>query len=128
MKEIEIVFGLLVVVTALAAIAGKVKIPYPILLVLVGALIGFIPFLPNYELNPDIVFLVFLPPILYSAAWYTSWRDFKEELRPISLLAIGLTLATTTVVGYIAYWLIDGISLPLAFVIGAIVSPPDAVA
>ncbi len=103
MKEIEIVFGLLVVVTALAAIAGKVKIPYPILLVLVGALIGFIPFLPNYELNPDIVFLVFLPPILYSAAWYTSWRDFKEELRPISLLAIGLTLATTTVVGYIAY-------------------------
>lgn len=128
MKEIEIVFGLLVVVTALAAIAGKVKIPYPILLVLVGALIGFIPFLPNYELNPDIVFLVFLPPILYSAAWYTSWRDFKEELRPISLLAIGLTLATTTVVGYIAYWLIDGISLPLAFVIGAIVSPPDTVA
>ena len=128
MKEIEIVFGLLVVVTALAAIAGKVKIPYPILLVLVGALIGFIPFLPNYELNPDIVFLVFLPPILYSAAWYTSWRDFKEELRPISLLAIGLTLATTTVIGYTAYWLIDGISLPLAFVIGAIVSPPDAVA
>ncbi len=128
MKEIEIIFGLLVVVTSLAAIAGKVKIPYPILLVLVGALIGFVPFLPNYELNPDIVFLVFLPPILYSAAWYTSWRDFKEELRPISLLAIGLTLATTTVVGYIAYWLIDGISLPLAFVIGAIVSPPDAVA
>jgi monovalent cation/hydrogen antiporter len=128
MKEIEILFGLLVVVTALAAIAGKVKIPYPILLVLVGALIGFIPFLPNYELNPDIVFLVFLPPILYSAAWYTSWRDFKDELRPISLLAIGLTLATTTVVGYIAYWLIDGISLPVAFVIGAIVSPPDAVA
>jgi Na+/H+ antiporter len=128
MKEIETVFGLLVVVTALAAIAGKVKIPYPILLVIVGAIIGFLPFLPDYDLNPDIVFLVFLPPILYSAAWYTSWRDFKEELRPICLLAIGLTLATTTVVGYTAYWLIDGISLPVAFVIGAIVSPPDAVA
>jgi monovalent cation/hydrogen antiporter len=123
-----IVVSLLVVITALAAMSNFIKIPYPILLVLVGAFIGFVPFLPDYTLEPEIVFLIFLPPILYSAAWYTSWRDFKNDIRPISLLAIGLTLLTTTVIGFTAFYFIDGISLPIAFVIGAIISPPDAVA
>jgi CPA1 family monovalent cation:H+ antiporter len=77
MNTIEIIIILLAVVTALAEITDKVKIPYPILLVLAGMAIGLIPGLPSVSLHPDVVFLIFLPPILYAAAWTTSWPDFK---------------------------------------------------
>ena len=128
MHQIELVFGLLVVVTALAVIAEKINVAYPILLVIGGLVFGFVPGLPNVELHPDVVFLIFLPPLLTSAAWYTSWRDFRVNLRPILSLAIGLVLATTIAVAVVAHAAIAGMTWQVAFVLGAIVSPPDAVA
>lgn len=125
--EIEIVLGLLLVVAVLAVVAQKLTIPYPILLVIGGLVLGFVPGLPHVELEPDLVFALFLPPILTSAAWYTSWRDFRFNLRPILLLAIGLVLVTTSAVAVVAD-IATGLTLPTGFVLGAIVSPPDAVA
>jgi len=128
MNNITIVIILLTVITALSELADRVKIPGPILLVLVGIAIGLAPGLPNVTLDPDIVFLIFLPPVLYSAAWTTSWPDFKANIRPISLLAIGCVLFTTTMVAVIAHEFIPGFGWAEAFVLGAIISPPDAVA
>jgi Na+/H+ antiporter len=128
MSNIALVIILLTVVTALAEITDKIKIPYPILLVLAGMLIGFVPGLPPVTLQPDIVFLIFLPPILYAAAWTTSWPDFKKAKRPITLLAIGCVIFTTCAVAAVAYYFIPGFSWAEAFVLGAIISPPDAVA
>jgi Na+/H+ antiporter len=128
MHTVEIVILLLAVVTALAEITDKIKIPYPILLVLAGIAIGLIPGLPHVELQPEIVFLLFLPPVLYSAAWATSWPDFKAAKRPISLLAIGCVIFSTCAVAWIAHAFIPGFGWAEAFVLGAIISPPDAVA
>jgi CPA1 family monovalent cation:H+ antiporter len=128
MNEIEIVFVLLFAVATLAVIAERIGVSYPILLVIGGLVLGFIPGLPDVELNPEVVFLIFLPPLLTSAAWNTSWRDFRTNLRPILLLAIGLVLATTCAVAIVAHATIAGFSWALAFVLGAIISPPDAVA
>src|SRR5208282_4376828 len=97
---------LLVFVFGLGLLARRLVVPYPILFVIGGLLIGFLPHLPSLTLDPDFVFFIFLPPLLYIQAFYTSWRDFKRELRPISLLAIGLVLATTITVAYVAHWLI----------------------
>jgi CPA1 family monovalent cation:H+ antiporter len=127
-QDIAIVIVLLCVVTALAEITDKVRIPYPILLVFAGIGIGLFPGLPKVELNPELVFLVFLPPILYMAAWTTSWPDFKAAKRPITLLAIGCVIFTTCLVAIVAHYFIDGLSWAEAFVLGAIISPPDAVA
>lgn len=128
MENFATVIILLAVVTALAELADKVRIPYPILLVLAGMGIGLFPGLPIITLDPDIVFLVFLPPILYAAAWSTSWPDFKAAKRPITLLAIGCVIFTTCAVALIAHSFIPGMDWPEAFVLGAIISPPDAVA
>lgn len=128
MSNIALVIVLLTVVTALAEITDKIRIPYPILLVLAGMLIGFVPGLPPVALQPDIVFLIFLPPILYAAAWYTSWPDFKKAKRPITLLAIGCVIFTMCAVAGVAYYFIPGFTWAEAFVLGAIISPPDAVA
>ena len=124
MLEIEAILILLVVVAALATLANKIKVPYPILLVLGGLVLGFVPGLPRVELHPELVFLLFLPPLLYVAAIFTSWRDFRANLRPISLLAVGLVLMTTCVVAVVAHWAI-GLSWAAAFALGAIVSPTD---
>jgi CPA1 family monovalent cation:H+ antiporter len=126
--EIEIILGLLVVAAALAWMAARLKVPYPILMVLGGLAIGFVPRLPRISLEPDYVFVLFLPPLLYFAGLMTTWRDFRANLRPISMLAIGLVLATTATIAVIAHWVIPGMTWPAAFVLGAIVSPPDAVA
>ncbi|MDZ4879150.1 MAG: Sodium, potassium, lithium and rubidium/H(+) antiporter [Chroococcidiopsis cubana SAG 39.79] len=126
--EIEIILGLLLAVAALAVVAQRLAVPYPILLVIGGLVLGFIPGLPHVELNPELVFVLFLPPLLNSAAWYTSWRDFRFNLRPILLLAIGLVLATTFAVAAVAHLAIGGVTWATGFVLGAIVSPPDAVA
>jgi len=85
---IATVIVLLAVVTALAEVTDRIRVPYPILLVIAGIGIGLIPGLPKITLDPEIVFLIFLPPILYAAAWNTSWADFKAARRPITLLAI----------------------------------------
>jgi CPA1 family monovalent cation:H+ antiporter len=127
MHEIEIILGLLLVVAALAVVAKMLAIPYPILLVIGGLVLGFVPGLPHVELNPELVFVLFLPPILTSAAWYTSWRDFRFNLRPILLLAIGLVLVTTSAIAVVAH-VVLGLEWASGFVLGAIVSPPDAVA
>jgi NhaP-type Na+/H+ or K+/H+ antiporter len=104
LPEIEAILILLVAVAALATLANKIKVPYPGLLVLGGLVLGFVPGLPRVELHPEVVFLLFLPPLIYVSAIFTSWRDFRANLRPISLLAVGLVLITTCVVAVVAHW------------------------
>ncbi len=116
------------ILISLTAIVNKRKLPFPILLVFAGLIIGFVPFLPDLEMNPDVVFLVLLPPLLYDGASKTSWHEFRTSIRPISALAITLVFFTTVAVAVTAHYLIPGFSWPLAFVLGAVVSPPDAVA
>jgi Na+/H+ antiporter len=125
---IILTFGLLIAIVLLASIAIRLHIPYAILLVIGGVIMGFIPALPNVTLEPDLVLLLFLPPLIFSSAWRTSWRNFRCELRSILLLAIGLVLATMVVVAMAAHTLIPGLSWPTAFVLGAVVSPTDVVA
>jgi monovalent cation/hydrogen antiporter len=127
MNQAEVICTLLIAVAALAILAKKVGLPYPVLLVIGGLALGFVPGLPAVELEPEMVFLFFLPPLLYPAALFTSWRDFRANLRPILLLAIGLVLLTTAFVAFVAHSL-TGLPWAAAFVLGAIVSPSDAVA
>src|SRR6185436_974423 len=100
----------------------------PVLLVLGGLALALVPGLPSVAIAPQLVLLIFLPPLLFSAAWLTSWRDFAANLRPISLLAVGLVILTTTAVAGVAHLVIPGMDWPAAFLLGAVVSPPDAVA
>src|SRR6267142_5940299 len=128
LNTIEVVLGLLAAVAALGLLSRKVPIPYPVLLVLGGLLLAVIPGLPRARLNPELVFLVFLPPLLYPAAIFMPWRDFRANLRPIMLLAVGLVLFTTVAVGLLAHYFIPDLPLAAGFVLGAIISPPDAIA
>src|SRR5882672_9929545 len=128
LHQLETVIALLAAVLALATAARRVLIPYPIFLVLGGLVIGVVPNVPIVRLDPDLVFLIFLPPVLWSAAYFTSLRDFRANLRPITLLAVGLVLATTAGVAAAARFVMPGLSWPAAIALGAIVSPPDAVA
>src|SRR5206468_7155679 len=96
--------------------------------VLGGLALALIPGLPEPRLDPELVFLVFLPPLLYPAALFTPWRDFRANLRPILLLAVGLVLFTTVAVGFLVHYFIPELPLAAGFVLGAIVSPPDSVA
>src|SRR6059036_1105101 len=127
LHQLEIVIVLLVAVLALVTIARRILMPYPIFLVLGGLGLGVVPNVPIVRLDPDLVFLIFLPPILWAAAYFTSLRDFRANLRPISLLAIGLVLATTAAVAVVAYAVFPGMGWAAAIALGAIVSPPDAV-
>ena len=127
MPQLEIILGLLLAVAALATLATRLGVPYPILLVLGGSALGFVPGLPPVELDPELVFLLFLPPLLYVSALFTSWRDFRANVRPITLLAVGLVLMTTFVVASVAHTVV-GLPWGAAFVLGAIVSPTDAIA
>jgi monovalent cation/hydrogen antiporter len=128
LSEVEAILLLLAATTALVALARKIGIPYPILLVLGGLALGFMPGLLQVELEPDLIFVLVLPPIVQSAAFFTPVRDFRAQLRPILSLAIGLVIFTTCVVAVVAHLVIDGLSWPSAFVLGAIVSPTDAMA
>ena len=128
MEDFKIVVFIMAILITLTAIANKRKLPYPILLVAAGLIIGFVPQLPDLALNPDVVFIIILPPLLYDAASKTSWHEFRTSIRPISALAITLVLFTTVAVAVTAHYLIPGFSWPLAFILGAVVSPPDAVA
>ena len=124
---VTLVFSLLVAIVVLATIAARLHLPYAILLVLGGLLLSFIPGLPTITLDPELILFLFLPPLIYSSAWTTSWREFRATLRPILLLSVGLVLATTMVVAAVAHIFV-GLSWPVAFVLGAVVSPTDAVA
>jgi len=128
MEDFKIVIFIMTILISLTAIANKRRLPYPVLLVAAGLIIGFVPQLPNLALDPDTVFVIILPPLLYDAASKTSWHEFRTSIRPISALAITLVFFTTVAVAVTAHYLIPGFSWPLAFVLGAVVSPPDAVA
>lgn len=119
---------LIVVVATGLAIAPKLRVPYPILLVLGGLVIGILPGIPEFELRPELVFYGVLPPLLYGAAYFTSLRDLRAAVKPIGLLAIGLVVATTAAVAVAAHAFIDDLSWASAFVLGAIVSPTDPLA
>src|SRR5437868_4248273 len=115
----------LVVIACIAYVAGRLKVPPSILLVLAGTVLALVPGLPHLELAPELVLLIVLPPIIYSAAVAMSWREFRFNLRPISLLALGCVAFTTVATAGAAHWIL-GLSWPVGFVLGAIVSPPDA--
>jgi monovalent cation/hydrogen antiporter len=128
MEAFEVVFGLFVALAAIATLARRIEVPYPILLVIGGLLIGLVPGLPRVEIDPDLVLLVFLPPLLYTAALAMPPRELRENLQPIALLALGLVLLTMTAVAVVAHTSIHGLSWAAGFTLGAIVSPPDPVA
>lgn len=128
MALVELLLLLLLSSVALGWIARRFKFPYPIALVAGGAALGLIPNLPHYAFDPQLILVIVLPPILYQAALLTSWTDFKANIRPIGLLSIGLVAVTTLVVGAALKWMVPDVPWAAAFALGAIVSPPDAVA
>jgi Na+/H+ antiporter len=128
MNGLELILVLLVVAAGLAVAAQRLSVPYPVLLVLGGLVLAVLPVRTQVHLQPQMVLLLFLPPLLFSAAYLTSWRDFAANLRPIMLLAVGLVIATMAAVAGVAHAVVPGMGWPVAFLVGAIVSPPDAVA
>lgn len=128
MLPFETLLLLLGLVTVCALLAKYVRMSEPILMTLMGLVLSYLPGFPAIELKPELIFLVFLPPILYSAAWYTSFGQFRRFAEPIMVMAGGSVLVTTVVVGAAAMWLVPGMTWPVALTLGAIVSPPDAAA
>src|SRR3974390_1443138 len=125
--QIQLVVSLLVVIAAVAVFARRFNIPSPIVLVMVGVGLALLPGRPVVRLGPNVVLLLVLPPVIYSSAVAMSWRELRFNLRPISLLAIGCVVFTTIAVAAAGHWLL-GMSWQVGFVLGAIISPPDAVA
>ncbi|MEJ7718166.1 MAG: Na+/H+ antiporter [Thermoleophilaceae bacterium] len=128
MQNAQVLIGLLVAVALLAPLAGLLRVPYPILLVLGGLGLGFVPGLPAVQLEPDLVFFLFLPPLLYAGAFFSSPRDLRKNAWPISKLALGLVVASIVAVAVVAHLVVPGLSWTTAFVLGAIVSPTDPTA
>src|SRR6185295_7329734 len=124
---IQIAVLLLVVVAAVAVAARRLRQPPAILLVVVGVVLALVPGLPRVELMPELVLLLVLPPLIYSAGVAMSWREFRFNLRPIVLLAVGCVVFTTVTVAWVANAAL-GLPWPVGFVLGAIISPPDVVA
>jgi len=112
----------------LVMIGQKLKVAYPIFLVIAGLLISLVPGMPHIEIEPDLVFLIFLPPILFEAAWFTSWQDFHKWRKQIFSMAFGLVFLTSIVVAYLSSSLIPGLTVAMGFLLGGVNSPPDAVA
>lgn len=128
MEHLEpVVFGLLVAVAALSVLARLLRIPYPILMVIGGLVLGFVPGVPTVALDPQVVLVLFLPPLLYIGAFFTSLRDVRRDARSITLFSVGLVFATAGVVAVIAHEMI-GLPWAVAFTLGAIVSPTDPLA
>ena len=128
MENYTIVLVIMSLMIGVSGIADKIKLPAPVLLLLVGMGVGFMPAMPDIELNPEIVMLLFLPPLLYDAAFNISFKDFKTNIHTINTLAVGLVFITTVGIAVVAHYLIPGMSWPLAFVLVAILSATDAVA
>jgi monovalent cation/hydrogen antiporter len=124
---IQILVVLLAVIAVVAFVSSRLRIPSAVLLVITGVVLALIPDLPTVALAPELVLLLVLPPLIYSSAVAMSWREFRFNLRPISLLAVGCVAYTTVAVAAATHWLL-GFTWPVGFVVGAIVSPPDAVA
>src|ERR1051326_525362 len=123
----ELILICLVLVALIAIVARRIHVPYSILLTIAGVLLALVPRLPVIRLAPELVFNLFLPPLIYPAAVFTSWRDFRANLRPILLLAIALVVVTMTVIAALFHYL-TGLPWAVGFVFGALISPPDAVA
>src|SRR6202165_2894879 len=128
MEFIEITLGLLLAVAAVAAIGKWLPVPLPILLVAGGVLLSYLPLFDSLQIDPEIFFLLFIPPLLFADGWLIPKRELLNVLRPVILLAFGLVFLTVIVVGYFVHWLIPSIPLAAAFALGAVVSPTDAVA
>ncbi len=128
MAIVELALVLLLIVTVGGALTKWTPLPWPILLVIVGALASFVPVLGDLRVDPDVFLLLFIPPLLFADAFLLPRRDFVHVLRPVLLLAIGLVVLTVVAVGYLLHWLIPEMPLAVAFTLGAIVSPTDAVA
>jgi CPA1 family monovalent cation:H+ antiporter len=121
------VFALLIASVVIASAARRFSLSPPITLVLAGVALSFVPGVPAYELEPELILFFVLPPLLYYAAWSSSLRGFRANLRPIALLSVGLVLATTVIVGLVMWAVVPGLPMAAAFAFGAIVAPPDAV-
>ncbi len=127
----ELIFvslGLVVAVSLLVMLANSLKLSYPIVLLVGGLAISFVPGIPRFEIKPELIFLIFLPPLLFDAAWNTSWRDFWRWRRVILVFAFGLVFFTSTIVAVVSWAVIPGFTLALGFLLGGIISPPDALA
>lgn len=118
---------LLAVILFVVMLAQKIKVAYPILLVLTGLILGFVPALRGIEIQPDLIFVIFLPPLMYEAAWNTSWKDFWKWRRVITSFAFPIVIITSCVIAFVSNRLIPGFSLAAGFLLGGIISPPDAV-
>jgi monovalent cation/hydrogen antiporter len=127
-RELVQLLGILVGVGALLFLAPTTRVPYPILMVLGGLVLTLIPGLPEFDLPPELVLVAFLPPLLYSAAFFTSLRDVRANVQPIMLLSIGLVGATTAGVAVVAHAVVEDLPWSAAFVLGAVVSPTDPIA
>ena len=128
MHGAHLILALLIAVAALVTIARAVGIAYPIFLVIGGLLLGLVPGIPRFQIEPDLIFLIVLPPLLYIAAFYTPLRSLHANLGTISALAVGLVLVTAVAVAAVARALIPGLPWSVAIALGAIVAPPDAIA
>ena len=128
MENYTIVIFILVVMIGLSSVADHIKIPYPVLLIIGGIAVGFIPSLRPIDINPEIIFLIFLPPLLYDAAFNISFKEFKTNINTIATLSIGLVFITAIGIAVVAHYMIPGMSWPVSFVLGAILSATDAVA
>ena len=120
--------GLALVICLLVGLSRRLRVAYPIVLVLGGLGLSLVPGLPAIHISPELIFLIFLPPLLYEAAWFTSWKDFWRWRRVILFFAFGMVLLTSACVAWVAHTFIPGCTLALGFLLGGIVSPPDAVA
>src|SRR5689334_10580820 len=119
---------LLLFVVVFALLARKLQTPYPIVLVIAGLLLSLIPGLPRIELNPRLVFTLMLPPLLYAAAWLTSWREFRHNLVSIISVACGLVAFTIVGIALASSWIFPGFDWRIGVILGAIVAPTDAIA
>src|SRR5580658_3269076 len=128
MAEALVLVTFLAAVVVLTVAAKRLRVPYPIAFVIGGIALAFTRHVPRPHVDPDLIILLVVPPLLYSAAWSTDWLELKRNARPITLHAVGLVIFTMAIVAVVVHVTVPGFTWPLAFTLGAIVSPPDAVA
>src|SRR5262245_64275356 len=126
MGDLELLFALLFGAALLVRVADHAHVPYPIVLVLGGLVLAFVPGI-GIEIDPEVILLVFVPPLLLSAGWYSSPRELKSESRALLALALALVVVTTSAVAAAAHAMVDGLTWPAAFMLGAVTAPTDAV-
>lgn len=124
---LHLVLALVAAAVTLSLLADKLKLPSAVPLVVGGVILALVPGAPTFNFDPSLTLVLFLPPLLFYAAYFTVWRDFRDELRPIALLSFGAVAFTTASVGAVAHWIVPSLTWPACFALGAIVSPPDAV-